>query len=127
MTKKPGNINLPKEMIKDLEGFEDVFEEYVETEEYKDLERSKDQENTRSKEHYELQRFLDQENARLTSLEIFLTKKVFLKTNFSQTEKLIQQQLERKTIIKQKIFDATKELDSSLQKNLAIFFNSHFS
>jgi hypothetical protein len=46
MTKKSGNINIPKEVFKELKGFEEVFEEYVELEEYKDAERNKDQENT---------------------------------------------------------------------------------
>lgn len=126
MSKKIGNGPLPKELIKGLKGFEDVFEDYVESEEYKELER-RDRENNKAGEQYELQHFLEQENDRLTGLEIFLTKKISLKTNFSQTEKLIQQQVARKKMLKDKFTGEFKKLDSVLQKNLAQLFNSHFS
>lgn len=126
MSKKIGNIDLPKEVLDGLKGFEDVFEDYVESEEYKELER-KDRENAKVGEQYELQHFLEQENARLTCLEIFLTKKISLKTNFSQTEKLMQQQIDRKKELKQKLFGEFKSFDSALQKNLSRLFNSHFS
>lgn len=126
MSKKIGNINLNNDTLKGLEGFEDVFEDYVESEEYKDLERRKG-ENTKIGEQHELQRFLEEENARLTGLEIFLTKKVPLKTNFSQSDKLIKMQIDRKNALREKLFGELKKLDSSLQKNLAQFFNSHFS
>lgn len=123
MSKKIGNI--PKELVKGLKGFEDVFEDYVDSEEYKEHAR-KEQENYKIGEQYELQNFLEQENARLTSLEKFLTKKIFLKTNFSQTDKLTAMQIERKRILKEKLFNDFKKLDSPLQKNLIQFFNTHF-
>ncbi|MGZ3788752.1 MAG: hypothetical protein ACXVLQ_09530 [Bacteriovorax sp.] len=126
MSKKIGNINLTKEAIAGLKGFEDVFEDYVESEEYKDHER-RERDNAKAGEQYELQHFLEQENARLTGLEIFLTKKIPLKTNFSQTDKLMEQQVQRKSLIKEKLLNELKKLDSALQKNLAQFFNSHFS
>ncbi|MBP9681782.1 MAG: hypothetical protein KBD76_10290 [Bacteriovorax sp.] len=123
MSKRIGNKNLTDEALK---GFEDVFEDYVESEEYKELER-RESENQKKNEPYELQYFLEQENARLTALEVFFTKKIPLKKNFSQTEKLIFQQRERKTLIKERLFGELKKLDSTLQKNLAQLFNSHFS
>lgn len=126
MSKKIGNINLSKDVIDGLKGFEDVFEDYVDSEEYKELER-KDRENNKVGEQYELQHFLEQENARLTCLEVFLTKKISLKTNFSQTEKLLQQQADRKKIVKDKLNSEFTKLDSNLQKNLTQIFNSHFS
>lgn len=126
MSKKIGNISLTKEVIDGLKGFEDVFEDYVDSEEYKDLER-RDRENNKAGEQYELQHFLEEENSRLTCLEVFLTKKVSLKTNFSQTEKLQSIQKERKKVLKEKLVSETKKLDSHLQKNLAQLFNSHFS
>lgn len=126
MSKKIGNINLSKDALDGLKGFEDVFEDYVESEEYKENER-KDRENNKVGEQYELQHFLEQENLRLTGLEVFLTKKISLKTNFSQTEKLMQVQIERKKVLKNKLSDEFKKLDSALQKNLATIFNSHFS
>lgn len=126
MSKKIGNINLTKETIQGLKGFEDVFEDYVDSEEYKDLER-REKDNAKIGEQYELQHFLEQENARLTALEVFFTKKIPLKTNFSQTEKLILQQQERKKLIKEKLFGEFRKFESVLQKNLAQIFNSHFS
>ncbi len=126
MSKKIGNINLSKDAIRGLKGFEDVFEDYVESEEYKELER-RERDNSKVGEQYELQHFLEQENARLTGLEIFLTKKVSLKTNFSQTDKLIQVQKDRRILISEKLFGEFRKSDSTLQKNLAQFFNSHFS
>lgn len=125
MSKKLININFPKDFLQNLKGFEDVFEDYVESEEYKELER-KEQGNSKIGEQYELQTFLEQENARLTSLEVFLTKKISCKTNFPQTEKLILQQMERKRVLKEKLFNEFTKPDSTLQKNLSQFFNSHF-
>lgn len=126
MSKKLGNLNLPKEVLGNLKGFEDVFGDYVESEEYKDLDR-RERENSKVGEQYELQVFLEQENERLTSLEVFLTKKISLKTNFSQTDKLIKLQIDRKTLLKARLLEEFKKPDSIFQKNLAQFFNSHFS
>lgn len=126
MSKKVGNINLTKEVVDGLKGFEDVFEDYVESEEFRDKERRQN-DNQKVGEQYELQHFLEQENARLTGLENFLTKKIPLKLNFSQTDKLILVQNERKKVLREKLIPEVKRLDSPLQKNLAAFFNAHFS
>ena len=126
MNKKLGNTNIPKEVIDGLKGFEDVFEDYVKSEEYKETER-KEREKTKVGEQYELQHFLEQENDRLSALETFLTKKIPLKMNFSQTDKLILTQLERKNVLKEKIIDEALKLDSVMQKNLAQLLNSHFA
>ncbi len=126
MSKKIKNTSLPKELVRNLNGFEDVFQDYVDNEESKEVER-REREKNKFGEHYELQYFLEQENARLTGLENFLTKKIPLKTNFSQTEKLIKLQKENKRILKERLVKEVKKLDSNLQKNLGQFFNSHFS
>ncbi len=126
MSKKLGKHSLPGDIFDNLKGFEDVFEDYVKSEEYKDLER-KERESSRVGEQYELQHFLEQENMRLKSLESFLTKKIPLKVNFSQTEKLILIQMNRKQELKEKLIPIMKKLDSPLQKNLAQLINSHFA
>jgi hypothetical protein len=126
MNKKVGKTLVSNEVAKGLKGFEDVFEDYVKSEEYKDTER-KDRENTKVGEQYELQHFLEQENARLTGLENFFTKKIPLKVNFSQTPKLTLIQMERKKLLKEKLIPHLGKLDSELQKNLANLINSHFS
>ena len=126
MSKKIGSTSVTREVFEGLKGFEDVFEDYVKSEDYKEHER-KERDNSKLGEQYELQHFLEQENSRLSALEIFLTKKIPLIINFSQTEKLILQQMDRKRILKEKISVELIKLDSPLQKNLAHLMNSHFA
>ena len=126
MSKKIGTTSVTKEVFEGLKGFEDVFEDYVKSEEYKEHER-KERDISKLGEQYELQHFLEQENSRLSALEVFLTKKIHLIMNFSQTEKLIILQMERKKILKTKIGVELIKLDSPLQKNLAHLLNSHFA
>jgi hypothetical protein len=126
MSKIIGNKKVSKEVIEGLKGFEDVFEDYVKSEDYKEIER-KERENSKVGEIYELQHFLEEENARLSALETFLTKKIPLKINFSQTEKLILLQMERKKVLREKLASDFTKLDSPLQKNLAYLLNSHFA
>lgn len=126
MSKKIGNTTVSKEVYEGLKGFEDVFADYVQSEDYKDSER-KERENAKIGEQYELQHFLEEENARLSALEIFLTKKIALKMNFSQTEKLILVQMERKRLLREKLTGEFTKLDSPLQRNLATIMNSHFA
>jgi hypothetical protein len=126
MSKKIDNINIPKEILKDLRGFEEVFEDYVDSENYKEQER-KNLEKSSPGKQYELENFLELENARLTRLEIFLTKKISLQANFSQTEKLTLTQINKKKEMKEKLYKELNKSDSIFQKNLADFFNLHFS
>jgi hypothetical protein len=126
MSKKIGDKLVSPEVFEGLKGFEDVFADYVKSEDYKDTEREK-RENNKVGEQYELQHFLEQENDRLSAMEIFLTKKISLKINFSQTEKLTLTQMERKRVLKEKLVPDLTKLDSALQKNLAQLINSHFS
>ncbi len=126
MSKKIDNINIPKEILKDLRGFEEVFEDYVDSENYKEQER-KNLEKSSPGKQYELESFLESENARLTRLEIFLTKKISLQANFSQTEKLTLIQINKKKEMKEKLYKELNKSESIFQKNLAIFFNLHFS
>lgn len=126
MTKKIGDKRVSTEVFEGLKGFEDVFADYVKSEEYKDVER-KQLENHKVGEQYELQHFLEQENDRLSAMEIFLTKKIPLMMNFSQTEKLTLVQMTRKRVLKDKMGPELTKLDSQLQKNLAQLMNSHFA
>ena len=126
MSKKIGTKPISKEIAQGLKGFEAVFEDYVQSEEFKEQER-KERDNSKVGEQYELQHFLEQENNRLSSLEIFLSKKISLMINFSQTEKLTTTQQERKEVLKDKLSNELIKLDSPLQKNLAQLLNSHFA
>jgi hypothetical protein len=126
MNKKVGKTLVSNEVAKGLKGFEDVFEDYVQSEEYKENER-RDRENSKVGEQYELLHFLEQENLRLSSLETFFTKKIPLKINFSQTSKLTLIQIDRKKFLKEKLINHLRNLDSELQRNLSSLMNSHFS
>jgi hypothetical protein len=117
---------LTPELSKELKGFEDIFQEYVETEEEKERKRT-EKDTLKNVENYELQNFLEEENSRLTNLESFFTKKIPAKMNFSQTEKLIVDQMKRKNLLKNRLNTELSKDTSLLFKNLSLLFNSHFS
>lgn len=124
MVKKFNKIS--NELSKELSGFEDLFQDYVESEEEKERRRA-EKLQAKSTENYELQNFLEEEHNRLTNLETFFTKKIPAKLNFSQTERLILEQMNRKDEIKEKLVKEFLGQESVLMKNLASMFNSHFS
>ena len=117
---------LPPELAKELKGFEDIFQDYVESEEEKERRRV-NREAAKSTENYELQNFLEEENSRLSNIETFFTKKVPAKLNFSQTERLIVDQMKRREHLIEKLANEFSKSESLLQKNLANMFNAHFS
>jgi hypothetical protein len=108
-----------------IKGFEELFEVYHANDE--NYLREKAQEQDRNYDQYELQHFLEQENVRLGLIESFLTKKIPSKKNFSQTEKLIKHQVDRKIFLLEKTIPLVSKLNSSFQQNLALLFNAHFS
>jgi hypothetical protein len=118
--------NLSAELSKDIKGFEDIFQEYVDSEEEKDKRRL-EKNAAKSTENYELQNFLEEEHNRLTNIEVFYTKKMPAKINFSQTDKLLVEQLKKKNVLHSKLEIEFSKSDSQLQKNLSQMFNSHFS
>lgn len=107
-------------------GFEELIEVYLSTEDYL-ASVKKEQDLNRNYDQYELQQFLELENIRLGKLESFFTKKIPAKKNFSQTEKLIIHQQERKSEILEKSVPQICKLNSTLQLNLNELFNAHFS
>jgi hypothetical protein len=117
--------NLSAELSKDIKGFEDIFQEYVDSEEEKDKRRL-EKNAAKSTENYELQNFLEEEHNRLTNIEVFYTKKMPAKINFSQTDKLLVEQLKKKNVLLIKLEVEFSKPDSQLQKNLSQMFNSHF-
>lgn len=126
MNKKIGDKHLKKETLEEMKGFEEIFDDYAKSEAAKMQER-RDRESVKSQEFYELQTFLEKESDRLTVIENFFTKKVTLRTEFSQTEKLILQQTERKVLVKEKLTKVLLRHESFMQKNLAQILDSHFS
>ncbi len=114
-----------KKKIPGINGFEELFEVYQNKDEYLQNKKA-EQDNGRNNEQYELQHFLEQENTRLSNLESFFTKKIPAKTNFSQTEKLIQVQKDRILELNNKLHNTISKPNSPIQQNLAQIFNAHF-
>ena len=108
-----------------MKGFEELYEKYLtQDEEYA---HNMQKENNRNLDLYELQKFLEEENARIASLESFLTKKIPAKINFPQSGILITHQLERKNEILEKLIPVLSKGTSIFQSNMAEIFNGHFS
>ncbi len=118
--------DIPESLSREIKGFEELFSEYMDSEENKEKIR-KERENQKGSEQYELQHFLEQENHRLTGIEILFTKKLPSKLNFSQTEKLTVMQMQTKRDVLEKIILEISKNDSHFNKNLQSMFNAHFS
>jgi len=118
--------DIPESLSREIKGFEELFSDYLESEESKERAR-KDRENQKGTEQYELQHFLEQENSRLTGLEVLFTKKLPAKLNFSQTEKLTVLQMQNKRDTLDKLILEVSKSDSLFLKNLQSMFNAHFS
>lgn len=116
--------SIPKHLKEEVQGFEEVFGDYIE--DAKKTNMSK-RHATRVPEKNELQNFLELEIERLTSLDNFLSKKVSVLKNFSQTQKLIDIQINKKAILSEDLIERLKRPDSQLQQNLAQLINGHFS
>lgn len=115
---------MKKKKISGLKGFEELYEVYLNKDEYGAAKN--DQDSNRNNDQYELQHFLELENTRIGNIETFLTKKIPAKKNFSQTEKLISHQLNRKEEVLEKSLPVLTKLTSSFQQNMAQLFNAHF-
>lgn len=117
---------LPKEIEEKISGFEQLLEQYLNEEDKKENERLKN--NSKSENYnYDLIDYLEVENNRLSKIENFFTKKIPIKINFSQDEKLLLIQKEKKHKLKEKILDHLLTFDSPLMLNASQMFNSHFS
>ena len=122
MTKK----NLPDEVVKGLKGFEEVFDDYLKDEEKRSMERW-EKEKEKKGDQYELANFLEMEEKRIQHVETFLTKKVAQQKKFSQAEKLLRNQNERRQQILLKILPELLESNSKFKQNLSQLFNAHFT
>lgn len=118
--------NLPDDVVKSLKGFEEVFDDYLKDEEKKSMDKwEKDKE--KKGDQYELANFLELEEKRITSVEKFLTKKVAQQKQFSQAEKLLNLQKERKQLVLLKILPELLDSQSKFKQNLSQIYNSHFT
>lgn len=118
--------NLPDEVIKGLKGFEDVFDDYLKDEERRSMERW-EKEKEKKGDQYELANFLELEEKRILHIETFLTKKVAQQKQFSQSEKLLRAQKERRHQLLLKIIPELLENSAKFKINLAKLHDSHFS
>jgi hypothetical protein len=108
----------------DLSGFEELLEDFVSTENSKQLKREISE--SKNFDNFELERYLEIENERLSNLESFFTKKIPNKLNFSQSEKLSKIQTKRIEEIKEKINQKIDNFDSTLNRNLSKLFDHIF-
>ncbi len=117
---------LSDDVVKELKGFEDVFDDYLKDEEKKSYDRW-EKEREKKGDQYELTNFLELEEKRINVAETFLTKKVSQQQKFSQAEKILQIQEERKLHLLAKILPEVMEDGSNLKTNLSQIYNTHFT
>lgn len=117
---------LPPELLKNLQGFEEVFEQFLQEEAKKDSEYLQ-KENDKINEQYELTKFLEDESKRVRLLNDFFAKKIPLKVTNNQTEILFQIQQQKKLIEKEKLISKLLESDSPLLTNLANMIDNNLS
>lgn len=108
----------------DLSGFEELFEDYISTESSKT--KIRDSNEGKNFDSFELERFLEIENERLSNIESFFTKKIPNKINFSQAEQLLKVQESRIEEIRAIIEKKIDHSESIFMKNLAKIFDYNF-
>ena len=116
-------MNIKKDK-NELSGFEELLEDYISTESSKT--KTKELNEAKNFDSFELERFLELENERLSNIESFFTKKIPNKINFSQAEKLIKIQESRIEEVKAKIENKIDNPESIIMKNLAKIFDHNF-
>lgn len=117
--------NLPEEVVKGLKGFEEVFDDYLKDEERRSMERW-EKEKEKKGDQYELANFLELEEHRILHVETFLTKKVAQQKQFSQSEKLLKTQNERRQQLLLKLIPEFLEPNAKFKQNLSQIYNAHF-
>lgn len=117
--------NLPDEVVKGLKGFEEVFDDYLKDEERRSMERW-EKEKEKKGDQYELANFLELEEERICHIETFLTKKVAQQKQFSQSDKLINMQKERRRQLLLKIIPELFDQQAKFRENLARLHAVHF-
>jgi len=100
-----------------FDGFKDVLD-IVET--------KKEPTPVKGKEGYAIYSFLEQEQKRLTSLDDLFSKKYNNIKRYPQTEKLLVNEIYKRNMLKDQLFEKLKNNDSPLNKHFEQIFNSAF-
>ncbi len=80
----------------------------------------------KGKEGYAIYSFLENEQKRLTVLDELFSKKYINLKRHPQTEKLLLNEVYKRNLLKEDLFDKLKYADSPLNKHLEQIFNSAF-
>lgn len=115
---------IPKHLSEDIKGFEDIFSDYLEDNHKSSS--TNEMINAKIAEQHELHHFLELEIKRLTFLDNFLSKKISILKNFSQTKKLIEEQKKKRTFVKDSLLQALNSPEHRLHQNLKALMKSHF-
>ena len=112
---------MSKKVPDHLKGFEEVMDEFSDA-----LKPKMPKGSAKTHNAHESQRFLEQELERLTLLDNFLSKKILLMKNFSQTEELIKVQEAKIIEKKNEIIRKVNVNHQRVHQNLAFLMDTHF-
>ncbi|MFT6070686.1 MAG: hypothetical protein ACJAT2_001352 [Bacteriovoracaceae bacterium] len=80
----------------------------------------------KGKEGYAIYSFLENEQKRLEALDELFSKKYMNLKRHPQTEKLLLNEVYKRNLLKEDLFDKLKYTDSPMNKHLEQIFNSAF-
>lgn len=114
--KKKSNSNL----VEDLKGFEDFIDNLPSDQR---AQFSSSKKNDNGFEHFT---FLNNDSVRLEKLKTLFNEKLPFSSKFDQSMKLINDQLEEISILKDRIYSTIDREGSSYRKTISEIFNSYF-
>ena len=106
-----------KKVPEGLDGFKEVLDI---------IETKKTSSPIKVKEGYAVYSFLEQEQKRLNSIDELMSKKYTNIKRYPQTEKLLVNEVYKRNMLKDQLFEKLKHDDSPLNKHFEQIFNSAF-
>lgn len=111
----------------DLEGFEEVMDLIDGVPRKKKSKKNgAGGNNKRLRDNFEVLNLLESEEDRLKKLGNLFYEKINNLRNFSQTDRLIEEQTRNRQIIHEKILESMREVNSNYQINIENFFDKNF-
>jgi hypothetical protein len=104
----------------DLRGFED-FIESIPTDQ-----KSQNAGNKKNDNGFEHFTFLSNDGTRLEKLKVLFNEKLPFSSKFDQSKKLITDQLEEISILKERLYSTSDRSGSPYRKSISEIFNSYF-
>ncbi|MBL6991050.1 MAG: hypothetical protein ISR65_14790 [Bacteriovoracaceae bacterium] len=123
MSKKDKKLKLPGRKLKDLKGFEEVFD-LVDSPFDPSLGAQK---IPRNDEHFDIYSFLEEELLRLRSIDDFFSNQIEILIDHPQTELLLNIQQNKLKLLKNELISRLETPYSPLNLNLEHAWNSTFS